>query len=79
MSSILKTGEYPIHRARLQELFGQIEKEFEALWEENQERMCVYYYYYYLNIVCHEVTIFIFFVLLNVLERPFFLHTNMCH
>lgn len=29
-------------KQRLHELFGQIEKEFEILWEENQERIASY-------------------------------------
>lgn len=30
---------YVAQRSRLKELFGEIEKEFQILWEENQERI----------------------------------------
>lgn len=40
LHSLQHSKEIPAHKAKLHELFTAIEKEFDTLYEENQERMC---------------------------------------
>lgn len=55
LHSLQHSKEIPAHKAKLHELFTAIEKEFDALYEENQERMChspaiLYFTYFILYI-----------------------------